>query len=200
VTPALLSLAAVGFQAGIAALLVVSVRRGNGAATVNGVVSLAASLAPAVLTAALVRGGSTAVALDPALPFWLAVAGFLHTYGMLGPYETVWWWDHLTHTVSAALLAALVYALVLVSGDYAPPMAASLTLLLTLGLGGVWEVLELVAREVGDRYGVEPVLVHYGWRDTAYDLVFDAVGTLLVLAVDLRIFVPAVEQVWIALG
>jgi hypothetical protein len=38
------------------------------------------------------------------------------------------------------------------------------------------------------------VLIHYGWRDTAADLGFDVLGTLVVVGADLRVFVPVVEQ------
>ncbi|MFD1568126.1 hypothetical protein ACFSAU_11535, partial [Halolamina litorea] len=124
--------------------------------------------------------------------FWVAVAGFLHSLGMLGRYESVWWWDHLTHTLSAALLAALLYASLLV---VAPGVAVVGTVVVTLTLGVVWEIGELLAREVASRYDIEPVLVHYGRRDTALDLVFDAVGTVLVVALDLRLFVPIVEAI-----
>jgi hypothetical protein len=66
-------------------------------------------------------------------------------------------------------------------------------------LGLLWELLELVLRELGDRHGIEPVLIHYGWRDTALDIVFDVVGVVLVLAVDLRLFVPVFETLTAAL-
>jgi len=143
-----------------------------------------------------------AVDVDPVVALWLAAAGFLHSLGMLGLYErdTTWWWDHLTHTVSAALFAALLYAGLLVGVAGAPEVAlsteavAGLTILFTLAMGVFWELVELVAREVGERFDVEPVLVHYGRRDTALDLLFDVVGAVLVVGLDLRLFVPLVEQ------
>ena len=177
--------------AALLAALVVGYRRDDTAAVVN----TGAAVVLVVLSAGLPvavgdGGGSTRLG---ALTLWVAVAGFLHALGMLGRYETVWWWDHLTHTFSAALAAALLYATALVVGWPAP---AALTLLGLIVLGVLWEVVELVGREVADRLRIEPLLVHYGWRDTALDLLFDVVGAALVVALDLRLFVPVVE--WVA--
>ncbi|QIO24154.1 hypothetical protein [Haloarcula sp. JP-L23] len=179
-------------------LLVVAVHRRNGAAIVNALVSLVLALC-----SVFVAGGfqSPWLAVDtPALPLWVTVAGLLHSVGMLGPYESVWWWDHLTHTVSAALVAALLYAglVVAVATDAAltlSPLAIAVTAVVYTFLVGVfWELVELVARAVGKRYGIEPVLVHYGWRDTAFDLAFDLVGALVVVALDVRVFVALAER------
>ena len=181
-------------QAGILAVLAVAVRRGNVAATVNALGSFALAVLPTTL-AWLGRP----VALGPELPLWLAAAGLFHSVGMLGPYDSVWWWDHLTHTLSAALVAALVYAAAIVAlptlGFAADPAAvAAVTVALTFGAGVLWELVEILARAVGERYGVEPVLVHYGWRDTAADLVFDVVGAVLVAALDVRVFLETAER------
>lgn len=70
----------------------------------------------------------------------------------------------------------------------------ALTVVFTFAIGVFWELIALLAREVGERFDIEPVLVHYGWRDTVVDLGFDIVGALLVTGADLRIFVPTVEQ------
>lgn len=195
----IVSLGAAGFQAGIAALLVVSIRRDEHAAAVNAAVALLASLSPTLLAVGLASSGAGSVTVNPVLPFWLGVAGFLHAFGMLGPYDTIWWWDHVTHTVSAALVAALVYAALVPSGSGATTVAI-LTVLATFGLGLVWEGIEVLARALGERYGVEPVLVQYGVRDTALDLVFDLVGAVLVVLLDVQVFVPVIEHVWRALG
>jgi len=72
---------------------------------------------------------------------------------------------------------------------------AVLTVVLTLAAGVFWELIELIARDVGRRYDVEPVLVHYGRRDTTLDLVFDVVGALLVVGFDVRVFVPGCRAV-----
>lgn len=187
-------------SAGIVATLVAAIQRGNGAAIVNAVASLGAVLGAAAVTGGLVPAPAWLAATGSALTLWVAAAGLLHCVGMLGPYETVWWWDHLTHVVSGALVAALAYAGLLVvgrgttTGPLDWPTVAALTVLFTLLAGVFWELIELVARDLGERFGVEPVLVHYGWRDTALDLLFDVVGALLVVLLDVRAFVAVADR------
>jgi hypothetical protein len=189
----LVSLAALAFQSAVLALCLVAIQRENVPAAVNGVAALVLTLVPAVLDIAL------EIRLGPELPLWIAVAGTLHSLGMLGLYDSTWWWDHLTHTVSAGLVAALIYASVVVTPPNlfgitnASDVAAIVTVGLTLAVGVFWEVLELVARAIGYRYDIPPVLVHYGWRDTLADLVFDTVGALVVVGLELRVFVSIAE-------
>lgn len=194
------TLAVVSIQSATFGLFVLAVRRRDVAAALNALGSFVLALLPVVSEAVLPAILARSVSVGSALPLWLAAAGLLHSIGMLGRYESVWWWDHLTHTVSAALVAALVYAggivalpdLVGVSPSWG--VLAAVTLACTFAVGVFWELIELIARDVGERLDVEPVLVQYGWRDTAFDLVFDVVGALLVLVADLRIFVPVMEQ------
>ena len=127
------------------------------------------------------------------MTYWVGGASVLHCLGMLGLYERVGGWDHLTHATSAALATALLYAGFLTTAGLNSSAAAATTVFVLVVLSVVWEVAELVLREVGERRGVEPVLVHYGWRDTAFDLVFDVVGAAVVLAIDLRLFVSVFE-------
>ncbi|MEF8887269.1 MAG: hypothetical protein V5A30_05635 [Haloarculaceae archaeon] len=181
-------------QVGILAVLAVAVRQGNGAAAVNALGAFVLTVLPTALSWL-----GPAVVLGPELLLWLAAAGLVHSVGMLGPYDSVWWWDHLTHTLSAALVAALVYAAALVAlPAFGLPVdsatVAAVTVGLTFGAGVFWELLEILARAVGERYGVEPVLVQYGWRDTVADLVFDVVGAVLVVALDVRVFLGLAER------
>ncbi|GAA0281602.1 hypothetical protein [Halobacterium noricense] len=173
----------------IAFVLALAVRRRNVAAAVNAVVSLGIAGVAVAAAAGFEFGQRGFVA--PELAFWTAVAGLIHSIGMLGPYDSIWWWDHLTHTLSAALLTALVYAglLVTVGSSVSITVVAVAAVSYTVVAGVCWEFGELVARAVGEHYDVDPVLVYYGWQDTAYDLVFDVVGAALVVALDVRVFV-----------
>jgi hypothetical protein len=191
------AVAVLSLQVGIFALLVVAVRRRDAAASINALVSFLLSVLPTVLDVVFQAILARSVLFGQVLSLWLAVAGFLHTLGMLGLYDSIRWWDHLTHTVSAALVAAVIYALVLVTGADIPwigSSVATVTVVSTFAVGVFWELIELIAREVGERYDIEPVLVHYGWRDTYVDLGFDVVGALLVVVFDLRVFVPVVSR------
>ena len=196
----LVDAAAVVLVAGILVTLGESVRRRDVAALVNALVSLAAALVPIAAARWLPVWQGGAGPTPATLMAWIAAAGLLHSIGMLGPYESIWWWDHVTHLLSGALVAALVYAGLIALGrspdalDLSGPAIAGLTVALTMLAGVFWELIELVARELGERLDVEPVLVHYGWRDTAYDLVFDFLGALLVVAIDLRAFVPIAAE------
>lgn len=76
-----------------------------------------------------------------------------------------------------------------------PGGIGTITIVFTFVLGVFWELIELVGRDVADRLDVEPVLVHYGWGDSALDLVFDVIGALVVVVLDLRVFVSIVEGI-----
>jgi len=173
---------------------ITAIRRWNVAAIVNTLATSAVAVVSLVLVAET-QSAWTGGLVAPTLPLWAAVAGVLHSVGMLGWYESVWWWDHLTHTVSAMLVTALIYAGLVVAvetgtiaglAQTAVPLA---TLAFVLLVGVFWELIELLARAVGERYDIEPVLVHYGWRDTAFDLLFNLVGAVVIVALDVRVFV-----------
>jgi hypothetical protein len=186
--------AAAVFQAGIVVAGVVAVRRADISSAINAVFALAVTLVPAALSAFAPAAVGDAVSSSSGLLLWLAVAGFVHVVGMLGWYDTVWWWDHLTHTVSATLLGALVYSGLTVAAESPAGPAltshevAGVTVGLVLAVGVAWELVELLARDLSNVLGIDPVLVHYGRRDTAFDLVFDAVGALIVVVADLQLF------------
>ena len=101
-------------QGAIFVLLVEAVRRRNSAAIFNALGAFVLSVLPVVVEIVVQSVLTRNVSFGPILPVWLAAAGFLHSLGMLGLYESTWWWDHVTHTVSAALVAALLYASLLV--------------------------------------------------------------------------------------
>lgn len=190
-----LELVTVAAHGGLAVAVGESVRRGDVGALVNAGGGFVLSVLPWVAGWTVLEGG-----VDPALPLWVAVAGLLHAVGMLELYEAVGWWDHLTHAVSAALVAALTLAgLVAGARDGTAPALSPLLLDaavvgVTLVVGVCWELVEVAARRVGDAVGVEPLLVYYGRADTALDLVFDLVGALAVVALDVRVFTPVIER------
>jgi hypothetical protein len=188
------------FLAGIGATTLVGLLARNFPAVVNGIVSIAASFLPRIVERSLTLETGTEIAFGPELPAWIAFAGFLHMLGMLGWYDTVRWWDHVTHTVSAALVAVLVYAGAHTYSHYAlesqlPNVYAALfTVLFTLAVGVLWEFIEIAARELGEYIGKPPVLEYYGLRDTVLDTIFNGVGALVVVAFDIRVFVPVTDQ------
>ncbi|WP_254536116.1 hypothetical protein [Halomarina litorea] len=167
-------------QVAIAAMLVAGLLTLNVGVVVNATAALAVTFLPAVLA----RDDS--LRLDPKLTLWVTLAVFLHTLGMFGGYEHVWWWDHVTHTLSATVVAAVGYATARALDEYSDAIRFTggflfaFTLLFTIALGVLWEVVEFSMRELGHLFDLEPVLVQYGLEDTVVDLVFDIVGAILV--------------------
>ena len=134
------------------------------------------------------------IPMDPALTLWITAAVFLHALGTVGIpgteldsfYKQVWWWDHMTHALSASVVAAAGYATAravdLHSEDvYLPPRFMFVfILLLTVAFGVLWEVIEFAIAEAAALTGGAPVLTQYGLDDTLLDLVFDTIGAVVV--------------------
>ena len=166
--------------------MAVAIILGFGIATLNLGIVVNALLALGVTYLPALLRRDWGLRLSPGLTFVVTLAVLLHALGMVGLYEEVWWYDHLTHTLSAMLVAAVGYATTRAIDLHSdavsfPPRFLSLFLLLfTLALGVLWEVLEFLARLGAAAIDVEPVLIQYGLEDTILDLVFDTVGAVLV--------------------
>lgn len=160
-----------GIRCAIVAVLAVGLRRRDPGAVVNAVLSLAATYLPDAVERRY------DVRFRPWQRVYVASAMVTHAAGMLGPYDDVGWWDHLTHAHSATLLGGVVHVVARRRGrDPARPVVGSVAL-----AGVAWEVVEYGTHRLADALGIEPVLVSYGKTDTVLDLVFDLVGALLVV-------------------
>lgn len=174
------TLAAGSMRLAIAGILGVGIATLNISIVVNAAGALAITYLPAFLSR------DWGIRLSPSLTLWVTTAVLLHALGMLGLYDDVWWYDHLTHTLSAMLVAAVGYAATRAVDEYSdavylPPRFLFVFLLtFTLAVGVLWEVLEFFTRLAADFFGVDAVLVQYGLSDTIVDLVFDTVGALIV--------------------
>ncbi|MFB6104503.1 MAG: hypothetical protein ABEJ57_05380 [Halobacteriaceae archaeon] len=171
-----------GMQVALVGFLVVGLVRKDPGIVVNTGVALAVTELPAVLNRDL------RISMDPALVLWLTTAVFLHAVGTLGPYQTVWWWDHLTHAVSSSIVAGAGYATtraVEVHNEnivLPPRFLFAFLVVLVLAFGVGWEVLEFGLAAVATGLGSDAVLTQYGLDDSMLDLVFDAAGGLVVAA------------------
>jgi hypothetical protein len=162
-----------GLRTGIAVVLVQGVRQRDPGAVVNALVAIWVTYLPAVLERRL------SVEFRPWQRLYVAVAMLLHAVGMLGPYDDVWWWDHLTHLQSATLVGGAIHVVSRRSDvDPRPRVLAGVAI-----MGVCWELLEYAVHVASRRVGLEPILVSYGKRDTLLDLVFNLLGAVIVLAV-----------------
>ena len=133
------------------------------------------------------------IPLDAGLTLWITAAVFLHTLGAVGlpgmetnVYQQIFWWDHLTHALSASIVAGAGYATVRAIQDrvedveFPPRIEFILIVVLVIAFGVLWEVAEFAIAELSLALGAEPVLTQYGVGDTMLDLLFDAVGAVIV--------------------
>lgn len=170
-------------KAGIVAVFGYGVLTWNPSVMVNALFGLGVSYLPAVVAR------DYNLRLSPGLVFLVALAIFLHTLGMVGLYTKTAWWDHVTHALSAIVIASISYATVValdIHRDdlrFPPTFLAVFLLATTLGFGVLWEVLEFAARALGRHVGAKPVLVVYGVGDVTLDLVYNAIGGVIVATV-----------------
>jgi len=168
-------------------LLFVGLERGNPGIIVNTAVALAVFQLPAILER------DYGVPMDARLTLWLSAAAFLHAVGTVGVpgmgwtfYKGLWWWDHLTHSLSASVVAAAGYTTVRAvdihsEEVYVPPRFAGVIILIfVLAFGVLWELLEFGIAIAAEEIGTATVLTQFGIEDTLKDLTFNTIGGLLV--------------------
>ncbi len=161
-----------GIRYGLLAVLVVGLRRRNPGAVANAAVALAATYLPRVVERRY------DVEFRPWQRVYAESAMLTHAVGMLGPYDDLWWWDHVTHTHSATLLGSAIHAVARRRGRDPRPRVLGVV----VGGGVLWELMEYLVHRSANRLGFEPLLVSYGKVDTVLDLAFNVLGGLLVLA------------------
>jgi len=133
------------------------------------------------------------IQLDPGLVLWITLAVFFHGFGSVGlpgaeahPYRSIWWWDHLTHTFSASIVAGAGYVTVRAIDEHTTAVSFPsrfvllFILLFTVAFGVLWEVLEFAIALVAEATGAPSVLSQYGIGDTMIDLLFDTLGGIVV--------------------
>ncbi|GAB7093739.1 hypothetical protein JCM30237_08910 [Halolamina litorea] len=153
---------------------------GEPKAVTNGGAGLLVTLLPATFER------NYEVSLDPWLGLWVTSAVFLHSAGSAGLYSTVGWWDHLTHAMSASLIAAVGYTTArtidLHSDEINIPREFLFVYLfvVVLSFGVVWELFEFGLDALSASTGVTMPLAQHGLDDTVRDTMFNALGALLV--------------------
>jgi hypothetical protein len=148
--------------------------------TANAGAALAVTLLPALLRR------EYGYAMDAGLVLLITVAVVLHVVGVLGPYRWVSWYDEVTHTVSAVLVAGVGYAVLRAFERHSAAVAVPqsfrgvFVIVFVLAAGVVWELLEFGVASLARGLGVGSPLVVYGIDDIVTDILFNAVGALVV--------------------
>ncbi|WP_319506160.1 hypothetical protein [uncultured Methanolobus sp.] len=146
---------------------------------VNATTGLALTFVPNIITR------KYNIPIDTGLVLWLTLAIFLHSLGTFAFYDNVLRWDHVTHALSACVVAAAGYTLIRAIDIYAdeiyiPPKVLFLFILLfVLAMGVVWEIIEFVSDELTSGLGYNAILAQHGIGDTMMDLVFDLFGAII---------------------
>ncbi|MDF9747089.1 hypothetical protein [Natrinema salsiterrestre] len=160
-----------GTRYGLVTVLAIGVRRRDPGAAVNAILGFVGISLPDVIERRY------DMEFRPWQRVYLETAMLTHAVGMLGQYDDVWWWDHLTHTHSATILGGLTFAAARRRGRDPRPRVIAVVAC----AGILWELVEYTIHATANRIGFEPVLVTYGKTDTFYDLVFNLVGAGIVL-------------------
>jgi len=115
------------------------------------------------------------------LNLWIFIALFLHNLGVLVKfYDTIWWWDKMTHFLSTSMIAAFGFIGIVIvdkyiDAIYLPPKFLPFFIVVFVGAMGVlWEIIEFVidkALNAGMQYSLS---------DTVIDLVFDNIAGIFV--------------------
>ena len=170
-----LKLASRAMQAGMLGIAVAGLLTANFTWMPAAVLSLFVSIVPSVVRRDL------ELVLPIELNFWIVLALFLHVIGgFSGFYDNVPGWDHLTHAMSASLVAALGFVVVLSVDKYVEsislprPFLAFFIIMFTMAFGVIWELMEFSNDQLtGSR-------LQYDLDDTMVDMMFDAFGGFIV--------------------
>lgn len=166
-----------GMQAGMVAVALGGVVTGNLTWVPAALVSFLISEIPSILRRDL------RLVLPVELNLWIVLALFLHVVGgFSGFYDRVPGWDHLTHAMSASLVAALGFVTVVVLDKYADSIylprsfLAFFIVMFTMAVGVSWELMEYVNDQLTGS------MLQYSLDDTMVDLLFDSFGGFIVAA------------------
>ena len=174
-------------EVGLMTMFGLGLVRTNTGILVNTGIALLVTQLPSVLERDL------GIPMDAGLTLWITSAVFLHAFGTVGvpwspltPYQSVWWYDHLTHGLSASVVAAVGYSTVRALDvhtddvSYPPEFTVVFVFLFVLAFGVLWEVIEFSVAGLAAVVGSGNVLTQYGLEDTMLDLIFDTVGAAVV--------------------
>ncbi len=161
-------------------LLGVGLIEPNPKVIINAAIALFITFSPAILKR------NYRLTLDPWLALWVTTAVFLHTLGSAGFYGYVGWWDHLTHALSATLIAGIGYITVravdLHHREIRLPRRYMFVyaVVFVMAFGVVWELFEFGLDVIAIETGLEMPLAQHGVDDTIRDMMFNTLGAIVV--------------------
>lgn len=174
-------------EVGLVGIIFAGIWGGSTTVVVNAFVGLVATQIPPILER------DYDIPMDPALTLWITTAVFLHAFGVLGLpgseqnlYGQVPGFDHITHALSASVVAAVGYSTARALDEHSPDIHLPrrfmfvYILLFVLAFGVIWEVIEFGLGELARMQGNTALLTQHGLDDSMLDMVFDTIGALIV--------------------
>lgn len=149
---------------------------------INSLLALMITFSPAVLER------NYRLSLDAWLSLWVTTAVFLHTLGSAGLYGYFGWWDHLTHALSASLVAGIGYASVRALDLHHPDIHLPrrylfvYVIIFVMAFGVIWELFEFGLDLLAEATDLEMPLAQHGIDDTVRDMLFNTLGAVVVAA------------------
>lgn len=148
--------------------------------TLNAGFPLAITFLPAILRR------EYSYTMDVRLVLLISLAAFLHAFGSLGLYVRYSWYDEITHTVSAVLVAGIGYAVLMALERHSEEITLTsklrgvFILVFVLAFSVIWEVFEFGVVWISQTLGVTSPVRVFGIDDIVTDMVFNIVGAVLV--------------------
>lgn len=169
-----------GMQLILLGIVLYGVVAGAPKAITNGGIGLFVTFLPALLQR------NYDIPLDPWLGVWITSAVFFHTLGSAGLYQQFAWWDHLTHSLSASLVAGAGYTTIRAVDLHNDAIriptrfAFVFILVVVLAFGVLWELFEFGLDLLADETGITMPLAQHGLDDTVLDTMYNTLGALIV--------------------
>jgi hypothetical protein len=176
-----------GMQLTLFGLIFVGIERGSVNIILNALLGLAVTFLPAILERDL------EIPMDPALTLWISAAAFMHAVGVIAlpgaqsGFYSIEYYDHLTHALSATVVAATGYATVRAIDqhtegiDLPPKFMFVFILVFVMAFGVFWELIEFGTDILSDTTGLGASgFTQHGLEDTMLDLMFNTMGGVVV--------------------
>ncbi|RQH03335.1 hypothetical protein [Natrarchaeobius oligotrophus] len=159
---------------------------GYGAVTLDsGVVVNAAAMLGVTFVPTLLRRRYE-IPFDSGLTLWITFVVFMHAIGSFYVYDRSFWWHNVTHPLSATLVGAVGYVAVRVADEHRdeihlpPELTPAFVVVFVVAFGVFWEIGEFGFDLVADRTGLQMPLAQHGLDDTMSDILFNAIGAIVV--------------------